>query len=96
MGEEDGGDPTCGDSDFEPAEQSVRVAPLHLQHKGGTHASSYFELERNHILMSQYEFDQQHESLLHSASNANYQDAIDYKLAGEHELSLSQNQFGGD
>ena len=34
--EDEGGDPlTCGDSDFEPAEQSIRgVVPFHMQHKG--------------------------------------------------------------
>ena len=34
--EDEGGDPlTCGDSDFEPAEQSIRgVVPFQMQHKG--------------------------------------------------------------
>lgn len=72
LGEEDGGDPTCGDSDFEPAEQSARGVVPYLHHKGGPNVSSYFELERNNLLMSQYEFEQQPESLLHSASSATY------------------------
>lgn len=59
MGEEEGGDPlTCGDSDFEPAEQSVRsVVPFHLQHRDGKAQSDYFGLDPKNILMSQYDFD---------------------------------------
>lgn len=49
---------TCGDSDFEPAEQSVRsVVPFHLQHRDGKAQSDYFGLDPKNILMSQYDFD---------------------------------------
>jgi hypothetical protein len=64
--------------------------PFHLQHKGGKAQSEYFGLDTNNILMSQYDFDHD-SSLLQGVSNDHYSNAIDYKLAGEHEVMGNYN-----